>query len=184
MPSVAIIGSRVTTPYGRQVARDWAARLAGEGLAIISGLALGIDAEAHQGALDAGGRTVAVLGCGIDRNYPSGNKELAQRIESEEGGGVIVSEYEPGVEPAPWRFPARNRIVAGLADVVLIIECRERSGTLITAEFALEMDRPVLAIPRDIAEGTMGSNLFIREKRAAMVLSVADVIGWMDRLEP
>ncbi len=111
-PSVAIVGARACSGYGSSVARSLARDLAAAGLVVVSGLARGIDAEAHRGALEAGGTTVAVLGCGIDRDYPAAHRELARRIAET---GLIVSEYAPGVEPAPWRFPARNRIVAGLS---------------------------------------------------------------------
>ncbi len=113
----------------------------------MSGLARGVDAEAHRGALEAGGATVAVLGCGIDRDYPAAHAELARRIAAT---GLVVSEYAPGVEPAPWRFPARNRIIAGLSAVVAVVEARERSGALITADLALEEGREVFAVPGEI----------------------------------
>src|SRR5439155_244804 len=124
--------------------------LAAAGLVVVSGLARGIDAEAHRGTLDAGGATVAVLGCGIDRDYPASHAELARRIAA---SGLIVSEYAPGVEPAPWRFPARNRIVSGLSDATVVVEARERSGALITADLALDEGRDVLAVPRAITSG-------------------------------
>jgi len=180
MPSVAIVGSRACSHYGSEIARVWAAALASQGIVIISGLARGIDGAAHRGALEGGGRTVGVLGCGIDRDYPAANSDLAKEIETT--GGAVISEYEPGVEPRPWRFPARNRIIAGLADVTLVIEARERSGSLITAEFAIEMERPVLVVPGDISERTSGSNQLLREQRAHVVLSPGDVIGWMESL--
>ena len=104
--AIAIVGARACSSYGRSVARSLARELAGAGLVVVSGMARGIDGEAHRGALDAGGRTVAVLGCGIDRDYPAAHAELARRIAER---GLIVSEYEPGVEPAPWRFPACER---------------------------------------------------------------------------
>jgi DNA processing protein len=179
MPSVALIGSRACSDYGRGIAREWASEFARMGLVVISGLARGIDGAAHRGALDAEGRTVAVLGCGIDRAYPASHSELASRIEE---NGAIVSEYEPGVEPAPWRFPARNRIVAALADVTLLIEARERSGSLITCDFALEMERPVFVVPGNIAEGTRGSNILLRSQQAKIATSPADLIGWMESL--
>ena len=137
---------------------------------MVSGLARGIDGEAHRGALEAGGLTVAVLGCGIDRDYPAAHAELARRICQ---GGLIVSEYEPGVEPAPWRFPARNRIIAGLTAVTVIVEARERSGALITADFALEDGREVLAVPGEIT-GTLstGTNRLLRQ--GATPLTTAD----------
>jgi DNA processing protein len=105
-PSVAVVGARSCSGYGAQVARSLARELATAGLVVVSGLARGVDGEAHRGALEVGGRTVAVLGCGIDRDYPRSHEELARRIVS---SGAVVSEYPPGIEPAPWRFPARNR---------------------------------------------------------------------------
>ncbi|TML10380.1 MAG: DNA-protecting protein DprA, partial [Actinobacteria bacterium] len=134
-PAVAIVGARACSPYGSQVARMLGRELAAAGLVVVSGLARGVDGEAHRGALEAGGLTVAVLGCGIDRDYPAAHADLARRICER---GLVVSEYEPCVEPAPWRFPARNRIIAGLAAATVIVEARERSGALITADFALE----------------------------------------------
>jgi DNA processing protein len=159
-PAVAIVGARACSAYGRSVARSLARDLAAAGLVIVSGMARGIDAEAHRGALEAGGVTVAVLGCGIDRDYPAAHTELARRIAER---GLVVSEYEPGVEPAPWRFPARNRIIAGLARATVVVEARERSGALITADFALEEGREVLAIPGEVTSAlSAGTNGLLR----------------------
>jgi DNA processing protein len=134
---------------------------AAAGVVVVSGLARGIDGEAHRGALAVGGRTVAVLGCGIDRDYPAAHAQLARAIV--DTGGLVVSEYEPGVEPAPWRFPARNRIIAGLARATVVVEARERSGALITADFALEDGREVLAVPGEITSAlSAGSNALLR----------------------
>src|SRR5436305_1684250 len=146
-PAVAVVGARASSGYGASVARSLGRELAAAGLVVVSGLARGIDAEAHRGARDAGGATVAVLGCGIDRDYPASHAELARRVAA---GGLIVSEYAPGVEPAPWRFPARNRIVAGLCAVTVVVEARERGGALITAALALEEG---CAAARRLAEG-------------------------------
>ena len=170
LPAVAIVGARACSPYGAQVARMLGRELAAAGLVVVSGLARGIDGEAHRGALEAGGLTVAVLGCGIDRDYPAAHAELARRICER---GLVVSEYEPGVEPAPWRFPARNRIIAGLAAVTVIVEARERSGALITADFALEDGREVFAVPGEIT-GTLstGTNRLLRQ--GATPLTTAD----------
>jgi DNA processing protein len=170
LPAVAIVGARACSPYGAQVARMLGLELAAAGLVVVSGLARGIDGEAHRGALDAGGLTVAVLGCGIDRDYPAAHSELARRICER---GLVVSEYEPGVEPAPWRFPARNRIIAGLTAVTVIVEARERSGALITADFALEDGREVFAVPGEIT-GTLstGTNRLLRQ--GATPLTTAD----------
>jgi DNA processing protein len=157
--AVAIVGARSCSPYGSQVARTCARELAAAGLVVISGLARGVDGEAHRGALEAGGITLAVLGCGVDRDYPASHRELAARICER---GLIVSEYAPGVEPAPWRFPARNRIVAGLARATVVVEARERSGALITADFALEQGREVFAVPGEITSTlSTGTNALI-----------------------
>jgi DNA processing protein len=159
-PAVAIVGARACSSYGGQVARLLGRELAAAGLVIVSGLARGIDGEAHRGALEAGGATVAVLGCGIDRDYPAAHASLAGGIcES----GLVASEYAPGVEPAPWRFPARNRIIAGLAAAAVIVEARERSGALITADFALEAGREVFAVPGEITSAvSAGTNALLR----------------------
>jgi DNA processing protein len=146
---------------------------------IVSGLARGVDAAAHRGALDAG-ETVAVLGCGIDRDYPRAHATLAAAIAER---GLIVSEYPPGVEPAPWRFPARNRIVAGLADATVVVEARERSGALITADLALDEGREVLAVPGEITSRlSAGTNALLR-LGATPVTSVEDVLAAVG-LEP
>jgi DNA processing protein len=172
-PCVAVVGARSCTRYGAHVARSLGRELARAGAVVVSGLARGIDGEAHRGALEATGATIAVLGCGIDRDYPRAHAELARRIVVD---GLIVSEYPPGVEPAPWRFPARNRIVAGLSVATVVVEARERSGALITAEFALEEGREVLAVPGEITSGLSdGTNALIRQG-AAPLLSVDDVL--------
>jgi DNA processing protein len=159
-PAVAIVGARGCSSYGAQIARLLGRELAGAGLVVVSGLARGVDAEAHRGALEAQGLTVAVLGCGIDRDYPAAHAQLAARIAQ---AGLVVSEYAPGVEPAPWRFPARNRIIAGLAAAAVIVEARERSGALITADFALEAGRDVLAVPGEITSSlSAGTNGLLR----------------------
>lgn len=173
LPSVAIVGARICSPYGAQVARELAREVAGAGAVVISGLARGVDGEAHRGALAAGGLTVAVLGCGIDRDYPRAHAQLAGRIAA---SGAVVSEYPPGVEPAPWRFPARNRIVAGLARATVVVEARERSGALITADFALELGREVLAVPGEITSAlSAGTNDLIRQG-ATPLLAADDVL--------
>ena len=160
LPTVAVVGARACSSYGRSVARLLARELAAAGAVVVSGMARGIDGEAHRGALDARGITVAVLGCGVDRNYPAAHAELARRICER---GLVVSEYEPGIEPAPWRFPARNRIIAGLSRATVVVEARERSGALITADFALEEGREVLAVPGEITSAlSAGTNALLR----------------------
>jgi DNA processing protein len=159
-PAVAIVGARSCSAYGRSVARSLGRELAAAGLVVVSGLARGIDGEAHRGALDAGGVTVAVLGCGIDCDYPAAHAELARRVCER---GLVISEYEPGVEPAPWRFPARNRIIAGLCRATVVVEARARSGALISADFALEEGREVLAVPGEITSSlSAGTNALLR----------------------
>jgi DNA processing protein len=159
-PAVAIVGARACSPYGRQVARRVGRELGAAGLVVVSGLARGVDGEAHRGALEGGGTTVAVLGCGIDRDYPAAHRDLARQVAER---GLVVSEYPPGVEPAPWRFPARNRIVAGLCSATVVVEARERSGALITADFALEEGREVFAVPGEITSSlSSGSNALLR----------------------
>ena len=173
-PAVAIVGARACSGYGRSVARTLATEAVTAGAVVVSGLARGIDGEAHRGALAGGGRTVAVLGCGVDRDYPAAHAELARAIVA--NGGLVVSEYEPGVEPAPWRFPARNRVIAGLARATVVVEARERSGALITADFALEDGREVLAVPGEITSAlSAGTNGLLRQG-ATPVTCAADVL--------
>lgn len=173
-PVVAIVGSRRATTPGLRFARTLATDLAKRGGIVLSGLALGIDAEAHEGALAAGAPTVAVLGCGVDVVHPRRHAQLRNRIATT---GTLVSEYWPGTAPAPWRFPARNRIVAGMADAVVIVEAGARSGALITADFALEQGRPVLAVPGSPgAAASVGCNALLRSG-AAMCEQAEDVVA-------
>jgi DNA processing protein len=179
-PAVAVVGARACSPYGAQVARMLGRELARAGVVVVSGLARGVDGEAHRGALETDGRTVAVLGCGIDRDYPAAHAGLAQTITEQ---SLVVSEYEPGVEPAPWRFPARNRIVAGLCVATVVVEARERSGALITADFALEEGREVFAVPGEITSAlSAGTNALLR-LGATPLTSAADVLEALG-LEP
>jgi DNA processing protein len=147
--------------------------LAAAGIVVVSGLARGIDGEAHRGALETDGDTVAVLGCGIDRDYPAAHAGLARSIAER---SLIVSEYEPGIEPSPWRFPARNRIIAGLCAATIVVEARERSGSLITADFALDEGREVFAVPGEITSSlSAGTNALLR-LGATPLTSAADVL--------
>jgi DNA processing protein len=176
-PSVAVVGARACSAYGTAVATELGRELAAAGLLVVSGLARGVDAAAHRGALagsvHAGGGTIAVLGCGIDRDYPRAHAQLAVEVAQR---GLIVSEYPPGVEPAPWRFPARNRIVAGLTRATVVVEARERSGALITADLALDEGREVLAVPGEITSAlSRGTNALLR-LGAVPVTGVADVL--------
>jgi DNA processing protein len=173
-PAVAVVGARACSGYGSAVARSLGRELAAAGLVVVSGLARGIDAEAHRGALEANGATIAVLGCGIDRDYPAAHAELARRVAE---GGLIVSEYAPGVEPAPWRFPARNRIVAGLCAATVVVEARERSGALITADLALEEGREVFAVPGEITSALSAGTNALLKLGATPLTSAADVLA-------
>jgi DNA processing protein len=147
LPQLAIVGSRKATPGGAETAREFAAFLAGAGLTITSGLAIGIDAEAHQGALDGGGKTIAVLGTGPDEIYPRANAGLAQRIIER---GAVITEFAPGTPPRKEQFPRRNRIIAALSLGVLVVEAGIRSGSLITARLAGNYGREIFAIPGSI----------------------------------
>jgi DNA processing protein len=172
-PAVAIVGARACSGYGASVARSLGRELAAAGLVVVSGLARGVDGEAHRGALDAGGSTVAVLGCGIDRDYPAAHADLARRIAET---GLIVSEYAPAVEPAPWRFPARNRVVAGLAAATVVVEARERSGALITADLALEEGREVFAVPGEITSALSAGTNALLKLGASPLTCASDVL--------
>ena len=181
--SVAVVGARACSPYGAQVARMLGRELAAAGVVVISGLARGIDGEAHRGALEAAGVTLAVLGCGIDRDYPAAHAQLSRWIEEQ---GLVVSEYEPGIEPAPWRFPARNRIIAGLSEAVVVVEARERSGALITADFALDEGREVFAVPGEITSSlSTGTNALLKLGATPLTScdDVLDVLG-IERPDP
>ena len=172
-PAVAIVGARACSAYGASVALLLGRELAAAGIVVVSGLARGVDGEAHKGALETGGATVAVLGCGIDRDYPAAHSELARRIAER---SLLLSEYEAGVEPAPWRFPARNRIIAGLCAATIVVEARERSGALITADFALDEGREVFAVPGEITSAlSHGTNALLR-LGATPLTSAADVL--------
>ncbi len=175
---VAIVGSRAPTDAGKAFARDLAADLAFQGVTVVSGMARGIDASAHEGALAAGGETVAVLGCGVDVLYPPEAGRLRETIL---GRGGVVSEFPPGTPPLPRRFPARNRLISGMARAVVVAEAPARSGALITARFALEQGREVMAVPGNPAfPHTEGSNRLLAEG-AAIVTGATDVLqalGW------
>jgi DNA processing protein len=172
--AVAVVGARACSGYGASVARLLGRDLAHAGLLVVSGMARGIDAEAHRGALEADGPTVAVLGCGIDRDYPAAHAELARRIAAT---GLLVSEYAPGVEPAPWRFPARNRIVAGLCAATVVVEARERSGALITADLALEEGREVFTVPGEITSALSAGTNELLKLGATPLTAASDVLG-------
>jgi DNA processing protein len=171
---VAVVGTRRLTAYGRQVTRDIVSGLVRNGVTIISGLARGIDAVAHQAALDAGGRTIAVLGSGLDCIYPAENRSLVKEIIS--GRGAVISEYGLGVQPEAKNFPPRNRVISGLSLGVIVVEAGKRSGALITANFALEQGRDVFAVPGNInSVASKGPNRLIQDG-AKLVTCADDVL--------
>jgi len=172
-PCVAIVGSRKVSAYGKAVTTKLAGELARQGIVIISGLAIGVDALAHRAALEAGGPTIAVLPCGLDRIYPANHYRLAQEIIKQ--GGALVTEYPAGAITYPYNFVARNRIVSGLSDGVLIPEAARKSGTLHTAHFALEQGKEVMAVPGSITSQTSGGTNNLLKTGATLVAEVADV---------
>ncbi len=159
--AVSIVGTRRVTTYGKQITQDIAMYLAGNGITIISGLARGVDALAHQAALNAGGRTIAVLGCGVNIIYPPEHRKLADAIIQ---NGALISDYAPGTPPEGVNFPPRNRIISGLSQATIVIEAGERSGALITAKFSVEQGREVFAVPGSILSPmSRGTNHLIQE---------------------
>ncbi|NLM26591.1 MAG: DNA-protecting protein DprA [Clostridiaceae bacterium] len=171
--SIGVVGSRRASGYGLSTTRKISSELAEYGICVISGMARGIDTAAHQGALSSGGRTVAVFGCGLDVVYPPENRRLMERII---GNGAVVSEYPPGTIPAPHHFPVRNRIVSGMSIGVLVVEAGEKSGSLITAQLALEQGRDVYALPGNVISiNSRGTNKLIQDG-AKLVTSVDDII--------
>jgi DNA processing protein len=183
-PAVAVVGTRRASAYGLEVAAAIGRGLAAAGVTVVSGLALGIDASAHRGALEVGGPTIAVLGCGADTAYPRTNRALYGRIRAD---GAAIAELPPGQQPARWTFPARNRIMAALAHVTVVVEAAERSGSLITAGFAQDLGREVCAVPgRVTARMAAGANQLLLDG-AHLVRGAADVLdlifgagGWKD----
>lgn len=170
---IAIVGSRRATQYGLDIAAKLSRELAGHGVTIVSGMARGIDSKAHSGALENGGKTIAVLGCGVDIVYPSENLELMKKICR---CGAVISEYLPGTPPMAFNFPARNRIISGLSQGIAIVEANEKSGSLITADFALEQGRDVYAVPGNInSSNSQGTNRLIRDG-AKVVTNAGDIL--------
>lgn len=180
--AVSIIGSRRCSEYGLTVSHKLSRDLAQRGIVIISGMAKGIDSSAHRGALEGGGITVAVLGCGADICYPSENRVLREQIIK---SGCVISEYPPGTKPLPGNFPVRNRIISGLAQAVVVVEAAEQSGTLITVDMALEQGREVLAVPGNITSKlSAGVNNLIKQGAGALVNGYRDVLEAICYEEP
>ncbi len=172
---IAVVGNRKSTPYGDDIAKNFAYNLANNGICIVSGMARGIDSSAHKGCIDAGGLTVAVMGCGLDMAYPKENKNLMAKIIET---GMAISEYPPGAKPDNWHFPQRNRIISGLSQGTLIVEAPKRSGSLITARYALEQDRDLFAVPGDInTPRSEGPNNLLKEC-AIPVTSARDIFDY------
>ena len=172
-PAVAIVGSRRSTFYGKEVARGLAEELAASGVGVVSGMALGVDTAAHQGALAKRGYTVAVLGCGVDHCYPPENKTLMEQIAAD---GAVISEFSVGTTPLPKHFPQRNRIISGLSLGTVVVEATAKSGSLITANYALEQNREVFAVPGNVGSPySRGCHRLIKEG-ACLVETAADIL--------
>jgi DNA processing protein len=172
-PCVAIVGTRYPTSYGTRVVKQLSRTLAQQGVCIVSGMAVGIDGYAHQAALDAGGRTVAILGAGVDEVYPRSHASLYRNLVQH---GLVLSEYPPGTKPFKGCFPRRNRIIAGLASVTIVVEAGQKSGALITATYAQEFGRTVAAVPGPIESGqSYGTNHLIRDG-ANVIASIEDAL--------
>ena len=184
--AMAIVGSRRGTPYGLRMAERLGADLGGRGVTVVSGLARGVDTAAHRGALDAGGRTLAVLGSGVDVVYPPENRGLAAEVVK---AGAVVSQFPMGTAPLPYHFPARNRVIAGLTLGTVVVEAAERSGALITARLAGELGREVYAVPGNVSSaGSQGTNSLIQDG-AKLVQGWEDVVAewpreWRGALRP
>lgn len=179
IPAVAIIGARACSEYGVYAAKEFGSKLAEMGIQIISGLAMGIDGIAQEAALAAGGESFGVLGCGVDICYPKSNRHLYERCKRQ---GGILSEYPPGTMPKAAFFPPRNRIISGLSDIVVVVEAREKSGTLITVDMALEQGREVLAVPGRITDSlSRGCNRLFRQG-AGVAVSPIDIVEALSNL--
>ena len=171
--SVALVGSRAATAYGKRAAFSLAKSLAQSGVTVVSGVAMGVDSQAHQGALAAQGATIGVLGCGLDVVYPRVNAKLYEKIRGE---GLLVSEYPLGTKPEGFRFPARNRIIAGLCRGVVVVEAAKKSGSLITAEMALEEGRDIFAVPGQIDSFKSSGSHWLLQQGAKLVQSTEDIL--------
>jgi DNA processing protein len=175
--AVAVVGTRRATAYGRQVTEELASFLAANGITVVSGFARGVDAIAHQSALKAGGRTIAVLGCGVDRIYPPEHSQLAEKVIA---NGALISDYAPGTPPDATNFPPRNRIISGMSMATVVVEAGETSGALITAQFAIDQGREVFAVPGNImALQSKGTNKLIAQGAHPMLsaLDMLDVLN-------
>ena len=173
---MTVVGSRRATGYGRQVARDLSRELSTAGMIVVSGLAFGIDACAHRGALDAGGPTIAVLGCGPDTSYPAAHRSLWGRIAET---GAVISELPPGSTPWRWSFPARNRVMAALAGMTVVVEAAARSGSLITADLAAELGRDLGAVPGPVTSRASAGPNELLAGGACVVRDAQDVLDAM-----
>ena len=173
VPMVAVVGSRMTSHYGLRTARAIAADLAAAGVVVVSGMALGIDTASHEGALSAGGKTIAVLGSGFAHLYPPENKKLAEKIAQR---GAVITEYPMNTKPEPWNFPRRNRIISGLSLGVLVVEARLKSGALITADLALEQGRDVFAVPGNVDSAKSGGTNWLLKQGAKVATSAEDIL--------
>jgi DNA processing protein len=176
--NIAIIGSRNCSLYGERAAKDFAYNLAKEDMCIVSGLAKGIDSFAHIGAVKAKGKTIAVLGSGLDNIYPKENMKLVEEIIKNKG--LVISEYPLGTKPLKYHFPARNRIISGLSDGVLVVEARKNSGTNITVDFALEQGKDVFVIPGNIYSKTSDGTNYLITEGAIPVLSYKDILNTLN----
>ncbi|HVX32588.1 MAG TPA: DNA-processing protein DprA [Solirubrobacterales bacterium] len=174
--AVTVVGSRRASGYGRQVARDLGRELTAADMIVVSGLAFGIDACAHRGAIDAGGPTIAVLGCGPDTSYPAANRSLWARIAET---GAVISELPPGATPWRWSFPARNRVMAGLAGMTVVVEAAARSGSLITADLAAELGRDLGAVPGPVTSRASAGPNELLAGGARVVRDAEDVLDAM-----
>ncbi|HEX3606794.1 MAG TPA: DNA-processing protein DprA [Candidatus Dormibacteraeota bacterium] len=179
VPAVAVVGARRATVTGLDVARELGRELAAAGVLVISGLARGVDAAAHRGALEGGGPTLAVLGCGVDVCYPPGHEDLLEAVCET---GAVISEDPPGTEPVGWRFPRRNRLIAALCLAVVVVEATERSGALSTARHAADLGREILAVPGSVrSPQSRGTNRLIRDG-AVPLLELDDLAGAVPEL--
>jgi DNA processing protein len=176
--AVALVGTRTPTAYGREAAWTLARDLGAAGCAVVSGLAVGIDAAAHAGALASGGRTLAVIGCGLDQEYPAENRELRAAIEER---GAVISEHPPGTPPQQMNFPRRNRIISALSRGVVVVEAGARSGALLTADHARLQGKPLFAVPGPIFSSVSeGTHALLREGRAALATSAREILAGLD----